>query len=99
MTHPDADRIERTLERLADALGGVREQLAGLAARVDTKLATVDAHSTELTAIRAELSAHKVETASIDAELRAENRRLWWGVGLVLSAVVGQVVAAIGGAL
>jgi hypothetical protein len=88
----DSDRIERTLESLRDSVMTVREAIAAMSSQLETWKETSISTQAALAVVRADLSRHAEQDASLISELRAEMKRLWWGAGIVLTAVVAGVV-------
>ena len=95
----ETDRIERAIDAIREDLVSVREALAGLLAQFEMWKHANTQTQQEISTIRAELSKHQADDAAAQAELRAELRRLWWGVGIGLTAVAGAVVTLVAAGL
>lgn len=89
------DRIERTLESLRSDMTNVREAVAALTAQFVLWQAHNNIATAELAAVRSDLSKHAECDAAIQAEMKAEIRRLWWGIGIVATAFFGGIVTVL----
>lgn len=88
-----SNRIEFTLEAMRSDMVVVREQLATLAASIEIWKTTEAAQSRALEQVQRQVSTHSENDAGTHAELKADVRRLWWGVGVIITALAGTIIA------
>lgn len=89
-------RIEHTLEAVRSDLNIVREGLATISAHLDVWKSTGAAQTRALEDIQKQVSSHAESDAGTHAELKSDVRRLWWGVGTILTALAGTLIAGLG---
>lgn len=96
------ERMEALLERMRDRAEQTAVGIARIEGGVVTLGVKLDAVSKEasnaslaVAAVRDGLAEHETEDAERFGETKAEVRRLWWGIGLVLAAVIAQLVKAL----
>lgn len=89
-------RIESTLEAVRADIMLVREGLASLTSHMDMWKTTEASQTRAIEQIQRQVSSHSESDAGTHAELRADVRRLWWGVGIILTALAGTVIASLG---
>lgn len=86
-------RLERMLDDLTRAVGALQVDVARAVTRLDALAAT----DQRLDDLRRDLAAHETADATIQAELRADVRRLWWLAGMAITTALGAVMAALRG--
>lgn len=83
---------------LQDQITGVREDMSSMDDRLSSVEQTVDADSGGRATERARDAATRAERAAdqTDARVRDADRWMRWGIGVVLGAILGQVVLTLG---
>ena len=92
------DRVEATLEAVRNDIIVIREQLASLNTHLEMWKNTEAAQNRVIEHLQRNISSHLESDAGVHAELKSDVRRLWWGVGMVLTALIGTIVAGLGAA-
>lgn len=90
MTH---DRMERILEQFRGDLVAVREAIAGLSAQLEMWKLSEGRMQRKVDQIEQAVKGHAESDASTHAQLQADVRRLWWGVGIMLTTSLGALAA------
>ena len=83
--------IERMLERVQDDVAATRQQVSELNGRFDA----LERLSGQLDAVEKITHEHVAADAELHGKLSADLHRLWWGAGMVTTAVVGVIVTTI----
>ncbi len=87
----DLDRIERAIEGLRLEVGALGKAMAGMVERVNTAKQT----AVEVDALDDKLASHETADAATHAELRTDVRRIWWGIGIVMTGVIATLVSVL----
>lgn len=85
------DRAEQTAVGIARIEGGV----ATLGVKLDTVSKEASAANLAAATVRDSLAEHETEDAERFGATQAEVRRLWWGIGIVLAAILPVAINAI----
>jgi hypothetical protein len=92
------DRVEQVLANVQTGMAQLQGSVAVLTTNVAViteRLGAATKTATDLDALEKRHGEHLVHDASTHATLKADLGRLWWGLGIIIAAVIGQIVMAL----
>jgi len=89
------ERLERTLEAVRSDIVAVRETLAAQGAQFEMWMLSDSRRHADLDEVCQKVAAHAEADAATHASLSSDVLRLWWGLGVVLTAVAGAAAAGV----
>jgi predicted nucleic acid-binding Zn-ribbon protein len=96
MTDGEVSRIERAIESLRTDSVAVREGVAALNAQFDMWAKTDERTQVALKNLEKAVLEHESHDEAMHAQLQTDMRRLWWGIGLLLTSAAGIFAALLG---
>jgi prefoldin subunit 5 len=88
------DRVEQVLASVQSLQGSVATLTTNVAV-ITERIGASTKTATDLDALEKRHGEHLVHDASTHATLKADLGRLWWGLGIIIAAVVGNIVATV----
>ena len=93
MTPTDKDRLENAVSELRSESTAIREALAKMSAQLENWSKNEQRSYHAFVDLNKEVQAHMKKDAKEHASMLADIKRLWWGMGIGLTAALGSSIS------